>query len=138
MATIITHFPELLDVAERDGQGGLRAEPRAIVRGEDLTLTFSLPAHTLFGDWTAGTFDAVLRAAPGAAGDPLAEYTIEAGAPVGLLTPIIMTLAAADHADLPPADAGTGIAEVFLSVGYTAPGVSRETLITTRQLVRGS
>jgi len=136
--SITSQFAELLKVVERDGEGGLSAEPRHIKKGQTISFTFSLPEHPVYGDWTEGTFDGPLRAAPGAAGDPLAEYSFEVGTPAGMLTPITMTLAGEDQDDLPTPDVVTGLAEVVLAIGYTPTGGSRETLVTTRQLVGGA
>lgn len=133
-----TQFPELLKVAERDGEGGLAAEPPAIILGEASVFAINLPAHSVYGDWTGGTFTAVLRAAPGAGGDPLAEYTCTTGTPAGNLTPVTLTLNGDDHGNLPAINAATGVAEVFLSLRFTPTGGTADTLITTRQLVRGA
>jgi hypothetical protein len=133
-STIITQFPELLKVAERDGEGGLAAEPPAIIKGEALSLTSAMPAHPVYGDWTDGTFTAVLRAAPGA--EPLAEYTCTTGTVAGLLTPVTLALPA-DALDDVTLNIGTGMAELFFSLIFTPAGGTPDTLITTRQLVRG-
>jgi len=136
--TITSQFPELLRVAERDGEGGLSAEPRHIKKGQTISFTFNLPEHSVFGDWTDGAFDGPLRAAPGASGDPLAEYTFDVGTPAGQLTPITMTLRGDEQDGLPDVNPSTALAEVFLAIGYTPPEGSRETLLTTRQLVGGA
>ena len=133
-STIITQFPELLKVAERDGEGGLAAEPPAIIKGEPMTMITSLAAHPVYEDWTEGAFTAVLRAAPGA--EPLAEYTCTTGTVAGLLTPVTLALPA-DALDDVTLNIGTGMAELFLSLTFTPDGGSPDTLITTRQLVRG-
>lgn len=135
--TIPSQFEQWLRVAERDGKGGLAAEPRAIVRGKALAMTLNLPPHPDYGDWTSGTFDAPLRAAPGAAGDPV-EYDISIGAPAGGLTPITFVLDPATHADLPGNDLATGLAEVFLTVNFTPAGGARDEIIATRQLISGA
>ncbi len=133
-----TRFPELLKIAERDGEGGMAAEPPAIILGEASVLQFALPAHPVYGDWTGGAFSAPLRAAPGAVGDPLAEYACVTGTPAGLLTTVTMTLLPDDQDALPPPNPVNGLAEVFLSLRFTPTGGAPDTIVTTRQLVRGA
>lgn len=138
MTTPPTQFPDLMAVAARDGEGGLAVEPPAITRGEDFAMTLALPASTAFGDWTSGAFAAVLRASPGAAGDPLATYSITVGTPASGVTPVTFTLLAANQSGLPAVSAATGLAEVFLGIRYTPSGGSAETIITTRQMIKGA
>jgi hypothetical protein len=136
--TILSQFASFLSVAERDGEGGLAAEPFAIIRGERASFSFTLPAHPTYGDWTDGAFTAVLRAAPGASGAVLAEYTCTTGTPVSGSTPVTLDLLVADQGDLPPVDPATGLAEVFFALRFTPAGGDLRTLTTTRQLVRGA
>jgi len=133
--TIPSQFAIWLAVAERDGHGGAAAEPPAISRGRKLEMQLSLAADPVLGNWTTGSFAARLHASPGASGDPLAEYDCTTGTPAGGMTPVALVLAAADQDDLPPANAATGLAEVFLEVVYTF-GADEKTIISTRQLVR--
>jgi hypothetical protein len=137
MTTITTQFPELLAVAERDGQGGLKIEPVAITRGEQLTVRCHLPAHPVYDDWTEGAFKAVLKASPSADAPDLAEYTCTTGTPVGLLTPVTMILPVSEHGDLPVKSPATALAEAFLFLAFTPTGGADDTIAITRQLVKG-
>lgn len=136
--TIPSQFASWLAVAERDGQGGLSAEPAAIIRGQTRSFTIHLPAHEIYGDYTDGVFAAPLRASPGASGAALAEYVCTIGAPVASLTPITLVLLGSAQTLLPVSDISTGLCEVFLSLDYTPPAGSKDSLISTRQLVRSS
>lgn len=136
--TIPTQFPDFLRIAERDGEGGLSAEPFSIIKGERSSFGLSLPEHPVYNDWTDGTFAAVLRAAPGASGDPLAEYTCTVGTPASGLTPVTLDLLPEDQGGLPPPDPATGLAEVFFSLRFNSTGGSPDTLISTRILIRGA
>ncbi len=133
-----SQFPDILTIAERDGEGGWKAEPPSFVKGEPVTMSLGLPADEEFGDWTGGTFDAVLRAAPGAAGDPLATFAIEVGTPVSGSTPVTFYLAGDEQGDLPAAPANNQLAELFMAVGFTPTGGERKTRITTRIMMRGA
>jgi hypothetical protein len=134
--TIPSQFAGWLAVAERDGQGGLSAEPPAINRGRTRIMVLSLPTSDVYGTWTGGTFAARLRAAPGAVGDPLASYTCVIGTPASGVTPITLTLDDTAQASLPGADPATGLAEAFLEVVFTPTAGDPDTLISTRQLIR--
>jgi hypothetical protein len=136
--TFPSQFPDLLTLAERDGEGGWKAEPFSIIRGERSSFVLNLPEHPVYDDWTGGDFTAVLRAAPGASGDPLAEYTCATGTPAAGSTPITFDLLPAAQSGLPAVAPGTGLAEVFLAVHFTPDGGSKDTLITTRILIRGA
>lgn len=135
MSTPPSQFPEYLTVAQRDGQGGIAIEPPAFTRGQPWTMTVNLPAHPEFGDWTDGAFSAPLLAAPG--GTSLGEYVCTIGTPVGLLTPVTMTLSVAEQAGLPAANVGNKLAEVFLPLRYTPPGGAEQDVAFTRQLIKG-
>jgi hypothetical protein len=134
--TIPSQFASWLAVAERDGQGGTSAEPPAINRGRTRIMKLALPASDTYSDWTGGTFAARLRAAPGAAGDPLASYSCSIGTPAGGVTPITLTLDDAAQGSLPAADPATGLAEVFLEVVFTPTAGDPDTIMSVRQLVR--
>lgn len=134
MTTFPSQFAGWLAVADRDGLGGASAEPPAIQRGERHDLALLLPLDDDFGDWTAGTFSARLRAAPGAAGDPLAEYTCTTGTPASGVTAISMVLEPEDQGDLPATPVATGLGEVFLQISYTIGG-DEKTLVSTRVLI---
>ncbi len=136
--TVPSQFPDLLTLAERAGEGGWKAEPFSIIKGERSSFVLNLPGHPVYDDWTGGTFTAVLRAAPGASGDPLAEYTCTTGTPAAGSTPITLDLLPADQGDLPAVAAGTGLAEAFFALHFTPTGGSKDTLITTRILIRGA
>lgn len=137
MSSPPTQFPDLLAVAERDGQGGIKIEPVAITRGQQLTLTFNAPSHPVYDDWTGGSFSAVLKAAPLMEGPALADYTCATGTPAGLLTPVSLTLPVAEHAALPDGNPGNALAEVFLFLTFTPTGGGADTIAITRQLVKG-
>lgn len=131
-----SQFSEWLSLSSRDGRGGMSAEPPAIQRGRKLTMRLSLPVDPVFGDWTAGTFAARLRAAPDASGAALAAYTPTVGTPAGGLTNVDFELAGSASSTLPADSDGDGITEVFLEITYTV--ASNETaLVSTRQLVSG-
>lgn len=135
--SIPSQFANWLAVAERDGQGGLSSEPPAINRGRERVAVLALAAHEEFGDWTGGTFAARLRAAPDAGGAALATYTCTTGTPAGGVTPVTLLLAAGAQGSLPAGNPETGLAEVFLEVTFTPDGGAAQTLVSTRQLVRG-
>lgn len=134
--TIPSQFPQWLQVAERDGLGGASAEPPAIIRGQVRRMVYSLPDDPDFGNWTGGTFAAVLRASPGAADPVLGTFTVSVGAKVGGLTPVTFTLSAATSAALPAPPVDTGLTELFLAITFTPSGGTPESLLATRQLVR--
>jgi hypothetical protein len=135
--TIPSQFANWLAVSARDGRGGLQSEPPAIQRGRALSMELSLAAHPFYGNWTAGTFTADLRAAPGASGSALAVYTCTTGTPAGGLTPVTLVLSAVDSAALPTPPATEQLGEVFLEVTYTPTGGSENAILSTRQLVGG-
>jgi hypothetical protein len=137
MSSPPTAFPELLAIAARDGQGGLNAEPRAIVRGEALGLRWNIPADEEYGDWTGGDFEAGLFAAPVWSDTPLAEYAATTGTPAGGLTPVDFALAADALASDPVTNTQTQLTEVFFLIAFIPTGGQRKTLVTTRQMVRG-
>lgn len=136
MMTIPSQFASWLALAARDGEGGLAAEPPAITRGEALSLRLNLPTHPEFEDWTGGVFSAVLRASPGAPGDPLASYECSIGTPASGVTPIALLLTVDAQADLPDGNSANGLSEVFLAVRFTPAGGLAETIISTRQMVK--
>lgn len=135
--SIPSQFASWLAVAERDGQGGRSAEPPAINRGRARAMRLNLPIDADYGDWTDGEFSAVLRASPGAEGDPLATYAVSTGTPASGLTPVDFVLAEDAQSGLPDVDPASGLAELFLEVVFTPTGGDADTIVSTRQLVRG-
>lgn len=134
--TIPTQFPQLMAVAAAAGEGGLDIEPVAITRGEALSLTFSLPEHPVFGDYTDGAMALDLLASPNAA-TPLASYAVTTGTPAGALTPFVANLTTTQTGALPAPSATTQLGELFLRVAFTPTDGSRKTIAMTRQLVKG-
>lgn len=133
-----TQFPLWLAQADRDGRGGLAAEPPAISRGRTCVFNLNLSASTEYGDWTGGAFAAVLRAAPDAGGTALAEYTPSIGTPAGGVTPVSFTLDAGDQGSLPAGGVDTGLAELFMEITFTPTGGAEFPVVSTRQLVAGA
>lgn len=136
--SIPSQFANWLAVSERDGRGGLSSEPPAIERGRALAMKLNLSAHPDYGNWTGGTFAARLRAAPGAAGSPLATYACTIGTPAGGVTPVDLVLGASASAALPAPPAAEALGEVFLEVTFTPSGGSEIAILSTRQLVKGT
>lgn len=132
-----SQFPDWLSLATRDGRGGASGEPPAISRGRAYATKFNFAAHPDFGDWTAGSFSMVARAAPDAGGSPLATFTCTRGTPSGAVTPVTVTLAPAAQSGLPADGNGDGWAEVFFELVYTLAGVPT-VLVSSRLLVTGA
>lgn len=137
MTTIPSQFASWLAVAERDGLGGMSAEPPAISRGRAFILFANVAAHPDYGDWTAGAFTARLRAAPDAGGAALATFTCTTGTPSGGVTRVTLSLPVSAQGLIPAGDAATGLAELFLELVFTPTAGDAFTVLSTRQLVRG-
>ena len=132
--TIPSQFASWLAVAERDGEGGLKAEPPAIVRGRTRAMRLSLPVHQTYGDYSLGTFAAVLRAAPG--GSALATYAVTPESVTGGERPLLLVLEPAAQSGLPASDPNQKLIELFLDITFTPSGGTADTVVSTRQLVR--
>lgn len=130
-------FPEWLDLAARDGRGGIAAEPITIVRGAPCSFIYNLNAHDTFGDWTGGAFSSDLRASPDAA-SVLASWTISVGTPASGVTPVTFTLPVASQSGIPTDADGDGVTELMMQVDYTPSGGAANAIIQTRVLVVGS
>lgn len=134
--TFPSQFSEWLMLAERDGLGGIAAEPPAIVRGQPRKMVINLPADPEFGNWTSGAFAARLRSSPGAADPVLASYTVTVGTPASGLTPVSLVLSQASSAALPAPPVDPGWSELFFALTFTPSGGVEETIIATRQLIK--
>jgi len=106
-----------------DGRGGSDLQIPAISRGRAQTLDFSLSAHTILGDWTAGSFSMNVRLSPDASGAPAASYTCTTGTPAGGVTTVSCTVACADQSGLPSDGNADGLAVVYYELEYTVAGV---------------
>lgn len=133
---IPSQFAGWLALAERDGRGGLAGEPPAIMLGEPLVLRVMMPQSATFGNWTSGTFTAVLRASPGAGGAPLANYSCTTGTPSGGFTPVTLALDTAAQSGIPAPPADQAYGELFLGLHFTPAAGATETIRSTRQLYR--
>lgn len=134
----LTQFPEWLNLAAQDGRGGTSAQPPSIVRGSPTAFVLNLNSHPTFDDWTGGAFSADIRAAPDAAGDALATWSISVGTPAGGVTPVTFTLAADAQTGIPADTDGDGVTELFMQIDFTPSGGTATAILQTRVLVTGA
>lgn len=116
-----SQFASWLAQLARDGRFGL--ELPGISRGRQWAATLSLAEHPTLGDYTSGVFAMVARAAPDAAGDPLATFTCTTGTPASNITPVSLGLAASAQGDIPPGG-DDGLVELYWEITYTLGGVA--------------
>lgn len=135
--TIPSQFANWLAVAERDGRGGLKAEPPALPRGRAQAFTLDLAPDDDFGDWTNGVFTAFGRAAPDAPGAPLLVFNCSVGTPAGDVTPVTLSIAASGYSLAPPDLDGDGVVELLVELLFTPTGGTAVPIISTRILVVG-
>lgn len=115
-----TIFNDWLAQLSRDGRGGPAAVLPSVSRGRGLAFRFDLASHTEFGDYTAGTFSASIRAAPDSDTE-LAAFTVTTGTPAGGITPVELVLSAAAQLAFPPDNDGDGLEHVVYELVYTPP-----------------
>ena len=133
-----TQFPAWLSLAAQDGRGGLSAAPPTIVRGSPASFRLDLNAHPTFGDWTGGTFSAVIKASPDASGSALATWVISVGTPAGGVTPVTFTLAGDAQGSIPADTDGDGVTEMFMQIDFTPTAGSATAILQTRVLFVGA
>lgn len=134
----MTAFSEWLQLAARDGRGGLAAQPPSIVRGYTRAFKLNLSAHEVYGDWTDGAFVADLRASPDATGAALASFTVTVGTPAGGVTPVTFVLAPAAQTGLPIDSDIDGMVETLFQVDYTPTGGVADPIIQSRIFISGA
>jgi hypothetical protein len=134
----MTAFPEWLKFAADDGRGGAALRAPSIARGFDRSFVYNFSDHPDYGDWTDGTFEAVLKAAPDAPDPALATFTASTGTPSGLVTPVTFTLNAAGQSALPDDTDGDGATELLLQIVYTPMGGVANVIVHTHIYIVGA
>ena len=101
--------PDWLLQMKQDGHAG--RELRSIPRGLDWELTLN------FGDdWSADEFFISLREEPGAPDPVTATVTVSVGSYTSGVTPVTLSLTAAQTAALPADDNSDGLKELFYDI----------------------
>ena len=83
------------------GYGGKAAQVRPLIKGRPYGFTFNLSQDPDFGDWTDGSFVMQAKIAPGTSNPVAATFACTTGTPVGLLTPVNVSLDVSNQTNIP-------------------------------------